>query len=459
MSHLLGTDAVDRFTLLDSEGVAIEGETFTIDAAYGPTAVTETVTELGNGMYQLTVPISASGAYYLRLVGDTSGQIHEFSLLTDEAEVGDTLTDYFTILDADGALVVGATLTVDAAYDPGGASFAPTLLEIGNGLYSATWGADSAGVYTLRVLATLPDPDEPQIFEFEHVVLAIVAEVSPLTAPIGTTLDDIIRGVAMACRDYYEVEATTDAPDGTSFPDADNLSGKPAKTFKGADLFVLEAADTVNVGRHVRTIDSVDGALLFARPLPGVIRTGDVAYLTDLESTGNSRRQYRTEINSRIKSSFPFALRDAAWTFTAVFDACAPYLTPPEEFTHISLVSFPLYSDAAPTVIPFAEYADGDGWTWDAAHDRLQINTPYRDAAHNAYLTIRGYGRWPDLVEGTDITGVDYEWLVHATAGMLVLATRDPRRQSEAAMHFNRADALRIKASTSIMPNTVMVRP
>jgi hypothetical protein len=110
-------------------------------------------------------------------------------------------------------------------------------------------------------------------------------------------------------------------------------------------------------------------------------------------------------------------------------------------------------------LIPFTEYGDGDGWFWDAANDRLQINSPYRDTAHNAYLSIRGYGRWGELVDGSDVTGIDYEWLVEATAAQLILSLRDNRRQSEAAMHFNRADALRIKASTAIMPNTVQIRP
>ena len=457
MSHRIGTDAIDRFTLLDAEGEPILLETFTADAAYGVT--TWEVSELGAGMYQLTVPITASGAYYLRLLGETFFQVHEFSLLADDIETGESITEYFTILDVDGLYVEGAVITVDAAYDPGAGEFAPIISEIGNGLYSATWSADSAGVYTLRLLATLPDPDEPQRFEFEHYVAAPVAEVSPFTAPIGTTLDDLVRGVAMACKDYHDVEATDDAPDGSSWPDYEELAGKPAKTFKGANLFVLAAADTANVGRSVRTVDSVEGTLLLARPLPGAVRVGDTGYLTDLESSGFSRRAYIRSINSTIKSAFPFALRDANWTMTSVLDGAAPWLSVPEELTHISMVSFPLYSDAAPTIIPFTEYGDGDGWTWDAANDRLQINSPYRDAAHNAYLSIRGYGRWPDLVDGSDVTGVDYEWIVHQTAGMLILSLRDPRRQSEAAMHFNRADALRLKASTAVIPNTIQIRP
>lgn len=459
MAHRIGDTAVDRFTVLDAEGTVITGETFTVDASFGPASIAATFTELGDGMYEETFPITASGMYYVRAVGTITGQVHEMSLITDETVVGETITYYFTILDADGAYVDGVPLAVEAAYDPSGANFGPTTTEIGDGLYAITWVADSNGVYTARVLATLDAPDEPQRFEFEHFVAAVVAAVSPFIAPIGTTLDDLIRGVAVACKDYYGVRATSDAPDGSTWPDRNRLGGRPAKMFKGSLLFVLEAADAANVGEEIYVTDSVSGALQFEFPLPGAVRTGDRGYVLNLESTGFSRDQYIEEINSRIKSAFPFALRDAAWTFTDVFNAELPYVTPPEEFTHISVINFPLYSGAAPTMIPMTEYPDGDGWFWDGSNDRLVINSPYRDAAHNGYLSIRGYGRWDDLASGSDVTGIDYEWLVHATAGMLILSVRDARRQSEAAMHFNRADALRIKASTSLLPNTVQIRP
>jgi hypothetical protein len=456
---LIGTIAVDRFTLVDAEGAYITLETFAADASFGPDTIDWLVTELADGLYELAVTIPVRGSYYLRLLGGGSGQIHEFTTVADDYEVGDTITDYFTILDSDGAYVTGATLTVDATYDPSGTTFGPTTAEIGSGLYSISWGADSAGAYTARVIATLDPPEEPQLFEFEHIVVVPVAVSSPFATPIGTTLEDLIQGVAVACHDYKLVIATSDAADGATWPDRRRLGARAAKTFKGSLLYVLEAAVSANVGQEAYVIDSVSGALQLDVPLPGAVRVGDRGYVTNLESVGFDRDTYIFQLNSRIKSSFPFALRDAAWTFTDVLDAEAPYLTPPEDFTHISVVSFPLYSGSMPTLIPFTEYGDGDGWFWDAANDRLQINSPYRDAAHNAYLSIRGYGRWEDLVDGSDVTGVDYEWLVDAAAGMLILSTGDPRRQSEAAMHFNRADALRIKASTSVMPNTVQIRP
>jgi hypothetical protein len=49
---------------------------------------------------------------------------------------GETVTDRVVLVDAAGAAIAGATLTVVSALKPSGASFAPSVVEVGGGVYS-----------------------------------------------------------------------------------------------------------------------------------------------------------------------------------------------------------------------------------------------------------------------------------------------------------------------------------
>src|SRR5688572_10277660 len=161
MAHLIGTEHVDRFTVLDSEGALVTGETFTADAVYGPDGALFdwAVTELGDGLYEVRYELDLAGTYYLRLVTVTTTpfQVYESEVRTDDLEIGDTARHYFTIRDDDGNYYGGSVVTVDAAYDPDGAVFAPIIDDLGNGLYRVTWETTVEGVYTLRLRATLTD--------------------------------------------------------------------------------------------------------------------------------------------------------------------------------------------------------------------------------------------------------------------------------------------------------------
>jgi hypothetical protein len=468
MSHLIGTDHVDRFTILDAEGDPVLGATFAADQNRGPDGNTFPwgSTELGSGLYEVRWEVDQSGVYYLRLV--TQGgipnppQVFEFQLTTDDPEIGATVTHYFTILDDDGDYAVGVPVSVSLAIDPNAIAFAPIIEDLGDGLYQATWVGGSLGVYTLRLLADLSVlGDDPQYFEFEtRIAPGTIDADSPFSSVVGPSLDEIVRGVAVACRDYYRVRATDDAPDGSTWPDITRLTGRSPKTFKGSSLFVTNAVIDDNIGSEVVVRDSVDGALVLTPSLPGPVRRGDEAYMTNLESAGFARDIYVEEINSRVRAIFPNAVRPAAWTFPDAFNADVPYVTPPEDFTHVYGVSYPSWwgAEATPYFVPHTEYKDGDGWWWDKGHDRLVLNGGYAISASGAALTILGFGRWGALTDPDDVTGVDYEWLVHMAAGMMILSLRDARRQAEAAMHFNRADALRVKVSTPFPPNTIRIR-
>ena len=64
MAHLIGTTHVDRFTLLDSSGDPILGETFTADQVRDPQddLFAWEASELGNGLYEVRFEIDYAGS-------------------------------------------------------------------------------------------------------------------------------------------------------------------------------------------------------------------------------------------------------------------------------------------------------------------------------------------------------------------------------------------------------------
>lgn len=465
MAHLLGETHRDRFTIVDSEGAFLTGATLVSDRSYDPgdgLPIDYAVGELGNGLYEVVWELDHVGYYYLRLVTTNIDpfQVFEFHVRTDDPEVGDTVVQYFTVRDDDGNFFGGAPITVLDTYDPGGAVFAVEVEDLADGLYRVSFGATTPGIYTFRVQADLSEiGDDPQLFEFETRVLPLEATgETPFLPAFGPSLDELVRDVALLCRDLFDTRASEDSPDAEHWVDRNNLAGRSAKMFKGANLFVTTAASDELIGFETTVVDSVDGVLRLSPPLPNIPRRGDTAYLTNLESTGFPRQVYVNQINAHILQAFPNDLRPAVWTFTDRFDAASPYLVPPQEFTHLYDVAYPsyLYSPLEEH-IPMTD-RNRPGWYWDWAAKRIVIQGAYAAAVHNQYLTIRGYGRWEALEDNTDQTDIDRQWLTSITAGDMIISLRDPKRMSEGAMRLNRADGFHIKMTGQFPDGMIRIR-
>lgn len=464
MAHLLGETHRDRFTIINDEGGYLTGATLVSDRSYDPDGgtVDYAVGELGNGLYEVVWELDHVGLYYVRLVTTniTPYQVFEFSVRTDDPEVGDTVTNYFTIRDDDGNFFGGAPVTVIDTYDPAGEAFAVLITDLADGLYQAEFQATMPGIYSFRLSADLSEVgDDPQLFEFDQRVLPLVATgETPFMPAFGPSLDELVRDVALLCRDLYDVRCTEDAPDASHWVDRGALVGRSAKMFKGASLFVTSAASDENVGVETTVVDSVDGVLTLSPALPSIPRRGDTAYLTNLESAGFPRQTYINQINAHILQAFPNDLRPAIWTFPDRFDAATPYLIPPQEFTHLYDVSWPsfLYS-------PLEEHMpmtdrNRAGWYWDWAREAIVIQGGYAAAVHGQPITIRGFGRWEALEHGTEQTGIDRQWLTSITAGDMIISLRDPKRMSEGAMRLNRADGFHVKMAMNLPDGVIRIR-
>lgn len=464
MAHLLGATHRERFTIIDPEGDYVTGATLTVDKSYDPgtgLAVDYAVGELGSGLYEVVFELDHVGLYYLRLVTDTDPfQVFEIQVRTDEPEVGDTVSHYFTIRDDDGNYYGGSTLSLVDSYDPVGSPFAVVFNDLEDGLYRADFLATLDGNYTFRVSADLSDVgDDPQLFEFEERILPLTQDgETPFLPAFGPSLDELVRDVALLCRDLYDIRASEDAQDNEHWVGRASLAGKSPKMFKGASLFVMTAAADENIGFETTVVDSIDGVLTLSPPLPATPRRGDTAYLTNLESAGFMRQTYVNQINAHIEQVFPNDLRPAVWTFTDRFNANSPYLTPPREFTHIYDVSYPSYLYLSiDEHIPMTD-RNRPGWYWDFGAERIVIQGAYAAAVHDQYLTIRGFGRWETLEDNTDQTGIDRQYLTSITAGDMIISLRDPKRMSEGAMRLNRADGFQLKMAVQLPDGTIRIR-
>jgi hypothetical protein len=455
---IAGADYVDYFTLVDSEGTPITGETFTADKNIGPgdTTIDFTITEVGGGVYRMGW-ILVEGNSYLRIVTDTADprQIYEFEVHTGAYDVGDTITDHFTLLDLEGNYIGGEAFTGDTVIGPNDEAFAYDIVDLGDGLYRVQWEADAIGVYFLKLSTTTFV--QQQVFEFEEFVLAAFIDLpSPLEPVTGSSLDELVRAVAVQCGDYLRTRATQTSLQADTWTDELNCAVRSPKYFQGASFFCTNAAIADNIGIERRVRDSFDNGVYVTPALPGTPVAGDSGYFTNLNSQGFTRDTYVEQINSAIASIFPEHLVPAAWEFPDVFDGTVGYVEPPIEFTHLYAVQYP-YSGCLIDV-PFNQYPDQPGWWWDAARQRLWLGGEYLRSANGAAITIFGFGRDQPLVESTDMTSVSHEWIVESCAAVLIMSLHDARRMAEAMAHKNNADALRLKTATTTPPNTLRIR-
>ena len=264
--------------------------------------------------------------------------------IADDYEVGDTATHYFTVRDDDGNYYGGAAISVVDSYGPDGLLFVPLIDDLSTGLYRVTWEVAEAGVYTLRLLADLsPLGDDNQLFEFESRVLPSAQDAeSPFAPVLGPTLEDLIREVALLCRDYARTVASEDSTDGATWRDDLNFAARSPKSFKGASLFVLTAAGAENVDARC---GSVTPSRARADPDPGAPLDGAPGRpgLPDQPGVGRVHpRELQRSLNDRISDTL--SQRAATGGLDLPY-ALRPGLSvpePPVEFTHLSSVGYPL---------------------------------------------------------------------------------------------------------------------
>jgi hypothetical protein len=378
---------------------------------------------------------------------------------------GDTVRDYFTVLDDAGSPVLGVEWSAGSTVAPDGGDFDLTISEVGSGVYKVEFLADQLGLYYYRVDSQDIDPTYSYEEEFTIGVLSLYGAAVGAGAS-GNTLLDLVEQVATAVGDFKRVVATTaGASDGSTFPDAKRLAALSSSALKGAALMIVSPASSDNYMQDVRVADNdEDNQILTLIPsLPAQVLVGDVGILTNLHSRGFWWDQYLSAINQAISRMQGIHSVTVDYTYPEVFSVADPTIPTPQHMTHVHTVEVFSSIDGYGTqkyVVPFSDQNNPNvsGWTYDYAAQRVVFHGYYGQVGDGWSVRLVGYGRPAPLVNPTDYTTVNAGWIVPYAASILRTGTGDQKQLATASMLFNNADMMLTAGVTIMEPNTIRIR-
>lgn len=267
-------------------------------------------------------------------------------------------------------------------------------------------------------------------------------------------LRDIRAAVARQCSDWVRFVATQDSADTTVFID-DRAGYENDHHFRGSDLWFRNDAGTIaNRGIQVRVADSsmANATLDLRAGLATAPLEGDEAWLFNIGGMGNHIHTYDATINDAITSLGEAGFPVYSELVPTVWDDGVTWWDIPDDFSHVGTAQY---------------YDVNDNWN-DVPSHAIAIDTVTKQFAISpeyAYFAngydVKLLGRtWPTpLVDDTDETDVDYEWLVYEAAASLLLQNRSQLMINKGGMLKNAADALRGKAGPlSLIEGMVRVR-
>jgi hypothetical protein len=379
--------------------------------------------------------------------------------------LGDAITDYVTLRDAAGALLVGSPPTVAVQVAPAGGSFGTiTITETATaGTYSIAFTpSGAAGQYYLALTNPLASPKNyAETYDVDPVAGTSGVSVVSTT---GTTLLQLYRDVADELGDLTTLTLTANGDTATLY-DAVNLVG-PNNAYQGRQAYFVSGT-VLNVGL-VRTVQgsSQSASSASLRPvLPASTTTGDVVDLIDDRGQGWTRRSIVAAINRGIRAAQRTHLVEL------VSDLAAPVASPtgwsdatvaiPVAMAYVTGVEYEDESGNFREIVPqYQRY--GDGYRIDAPNATVVLGPPAVYALGGRDARLRGYGLPAELAADADRTTVNDEWLVaNACAQLLWQAAnfdRMPGADGRAMQWQRRADSLRARVRTIPAANAVKVR-
>jgi hypothetical protein len=373
---------------------------------------------------------------------------------------GDTVKDYFTVVDEADTLITGATFDVGSTEDPDGDEFDLVITEIGGGVYRVTFLAAKVGTYYYRVDTNNLDP--AQMWEETFTVGPVTLYGAAIgTGAYGNTLGNLIKRVATRVKDFAELEATAQgSEDGTTLFDNLRLAAIPAGSLKGAGICCVypTTADIYLEERRVQDSSEENQLLTITPPFSGQVQIGDGFHLTNLQSKGYWRNQYRNAINEVIAAIHPMHLVPVSYDYPDLFYSDDPYVPAPLHLTHI-------YGVQAETEWGIADIPFSDqnirglpGWSVDYSNANILINGSWANTLNEASIRLLGYGRPAELVNFDDYTTVEPGFLVPAAASILKLSTGDQKQLAVASMFENTSMAATLQTITQVQPGTLRIR-
>lgn len=269
-----------------------------------------------------------------------------------------------------------------------------------------------------------------------------------------TVRRDVLRDLG----DLLLLKATSDGDENT-FVDAVNLNAEVGSYIGREAYFCGVDVPTPNAGQSRYVVDSsrAQHALAFSVPLPGPTLLGHECELVNLRGVGYHVHTVNEEINKSIR----FAQRHQLFglsSATVAPDVSTGLYPLPSDFRTVEHV---YYTDSAGHAQQLTKVRSrgNPGFIVDAINRTLLVTFPLQYAASAQTLRIDGLAEPQELLDDTEMTRVDGEWLVYQTESSLARARfqRSPTPETQAVMGMlqNQANALREQLATRRSPWSV----
>lgn len=274
------------------------------------------------------------------------------------------------------------------------------------------------------------------------------------------TLIELERQVAQALGDY-RIATATETSSTTTMTDNDTFV-ESRDFFRGGQLRFLSGANTGQVRRIIGS-DTPSWTVTFNPAVGLPVTAGDQAELFNVGGYGGRPGfrliQLDQAINAAIQNAFPqyrevwqLDLSTPIWT-----DDNSNEVAIPEEFTHIGNVGI-IHANGFIEYLEKTRYPDSTYGYW-INHQRRNLIINYGDAVKvgDNGIRIEGYRRPQRLVDGSDSTNCDTEWVVETAKSILTLGLYDQTLMSAGQSFGARADQLRAKMAMITEPNMEQV--
>jgi hypothetical protein len=253
--------------------------------------------------------------------------------------------------------------------------------------------------------------------------------------------------------DWVRFVATTASSDTTVFIDA--VAGyENDHHFRGSELWFRNDQGTVaNRGITVRVIESSldDTSLALGNGLVSAPQADDEAWLYNIGGAGNRVRTYDSVINDTI-NALGVAGHPVYSEELSAWDQNIMWVDVPEDFSLVSSID---YYDYLENWIRVPSH----GWEVDVVNKTIALAPEYAVEAHGYAVRINGRTPNTPLALDADETHLDFEWLTHEAAAMLLMQSRDQFKVNRGGMLKNNADAIRGKASPfNLIEGSIRIR-
>lgn len=280
-----------------------------------------------------------------------------------------------------------------------------------------------------------------------------------MSAPAYTLLE--IRRMVMAkFGDLVQLKATNTGTL-TSFIDKNTIVGEPGR-YAGREVRFLTGSNA-GQDRYVTGSSRDTNSITFSQPLPFAPAIGDEADMTNAYGLGVTFHAVDMAINNALNIARNYALVETAYDVPDPFDGYGVHeVTIPTTYVAINAVMQQNPVTSAWSPVQRAHSFGDTGWSIDGVNRSIVINGSAGRGARNKRLRIYGYTLPMPLVNDSDTTTIDLDWLLNKATSHICLDTLLSRSASndwasKGLFYQNQANDRISALSPNIGPNFVRI--